>query len=258
MVKDLLLLTLFIVVIFKYVMLYRDCLKQRNYFINTLSHDLRVSTIAQIRGLELLEKSPSPELICEIKKSCEFTFDMLNMLLNTYKYQNGEQILNLEKTNFQSLISSICNFQLPLATEKEVRLQILENQNCEVNIDRLAINKTLKLLITTAINNAKKGSSVFLSTKKNNKTIITSIFYIGKPLSEEEYNRMFLENPRFSTVGYGIKMQFCKKIIDFHKGKLSFEKHENGLNSFTIQLPINKKSKEAENFRIRAFQTSNM
>ena len=44
-------------------------IKERDYFINTLSHDLRVSTIAQIRGLDLLEKdSNNNELLTEIKK----------------------------------------------------------------------------------------------------------------------------------------------------------------------------------------------
>ncbi len=39
-----------------------------------------------------------------------------------------------------------------------------------------------------------------------------SITYSGNPLSEEECRRMFSNNPRFSTVGHGIKMYMCKKL----------------------------------------------
>ena len=58
-VKDLCLIAMFLFLIIKYILLYQDMLKQREYFIETLSHDLRVSTIAQIRGLELLKKNVS-------------------------------------------------------------------------------------------------------------------------------------------------------------------------------------------------------
>ena len=97
-VKDLLLIILFVIMLLKYISLYKFCLKQRELFIETLSHDLRVATIAQIRGLELLEKNNSgvvlKDLIQEIKNSCKFSLDMICMLLNTYKYEKGEQVLN--------------------------------------------------------------------------------------------------------------------------------------------------------------------
>ena len=85
-VKDLCLVAMFLFLIIKYLLLYRDMLKQREYFVETLSHDLRVSTIAQIRGLDLLKKNAlqndnNLELISEIDKSCKFTLDMMTMLL---------------------------------------------------------------------------------------------------------------------------------------------------------------------------------
>ena len=93
-VKDLLLLVLFLIIIFKYIMLYKSMLKERNYLINTLSHDLRVSTIAQIRGLDILQKNyAQEELIQEINNSCHFTLDMINVILNTYRYKKGENFI---------------------------------------------------------------------------------------------------------------------------------------------------------------------
>ncbi len=66
---------------------------QRENFIKTLSHDIRVSTLAQIRGLDLLQsKYSQEELITDINESCKYSLDMINMLLNTYRYENGEQV----------------------------------------------------------------------------------------------------------------------------------------------------------------------
>ena len=53
-------------ILIKYFRLYKDFEIQKKYFIQTLSHDLRVSTIAQIRGIELLQKIYQNELLASI------------------------------------------------------------------------------------------------------------------------------------------------------------------------------------------------
>ena len=237
-VKDLLLISMFLVLVFQYILLCRKLTKQREYFINTLSHDLRVSTIAQIRGLELLEKQEDRNLACEIKNSCKFTLDMINSLLNTYKYSNGEQVLNYETFILNESILSSCNTLLPSIKEKSLEINYGINSQVYINADKTEIQKVLQMLLSTAISNARNNTSMNIITQKNTKKIKVSIVYQGKPLSEEERKRMFAKNPRFSTVGHGIKMHLCKKIIDFHKGKLLFKHLGNEYNSLTFSIPI--------------------
>ena len=55
----------------------RENIKQRDYFIKTLSHDFRVATLAQLRGIELLAKiknydTQQIEIIEELNKSCRY------------------------------------------------------------------------------------------------------------------------------------------------------------------------------------------
>jgi K+-sensing histidine kinase KdpD len=91
--------------------------------------------------------------------------------------------------------------------------------------------------------NANRNSLINITTKKNKEEVEISIIYKGHFLTEEEYNRIYFKNPRFSTVGHGIKMNFCKKIIDFHKGCFSIKKNKCGLNSFSFSIPINKRKR---------------
>ena len=58
--------------------------KQKEYFIETLVHDLKVPTLAQYRGLELLENEvvgnlseEQKELVSQIKYSCKYILDMI-------------------------------------------------------------------------------------------------------------------------------------------------------------------------------------
>lgn len=242
-VKDLVLISLFLFILVKYVLLYKDLLKQRNFFINTLSHDLRVSTIAQIRGLELLEKNNNKQdLIPEIQNSCKFTLDMINMLLNTFQHENGEKILNYTTFNLMDSLNFVCSNLSTTAKEKDLEFCYRMNKNLNINGDKLYIEKVLSILLSTAIYNSRKNSSVYITGKKRIKDYKISIIYGGNPLSEEEQRRMFSRNSGFSTVGHGIKMLLCKKIIDFHKGKIFVKNNGKDINSFTFTIPCKETS----------------
>ena len=241
-VKDLLFILIILYLFIKNISQKNEIKRQRNYFIDTLRHDLRVSTIAQIRGLEFLQKQnlfvSQVDFVNEVLNSCKFSLDMINMLLNTYMFEKGENILNYEKFNLLDLSSSICNMLNKFAKNKGIDFFYDIDSNAFINADKTSINKVLTIFISTAINNAENNSKLRLFIKKYQKSWKISVIYNGKSLSNEEYKRMFLDKPRFSTVGHGIKMQLCKKIIDFHKGKVFYENFGKNINAFTFLLPI--------------------
>ena len=92
--------------------------------------------------------------------------------------------------------------------------------------------------MTTVTAYAKNNTKISIITNSDEKELYFRIFYKGKSLSEEECRRMFSRSPKYSTVGHGIRMHLCKKIIDFHKGRISVVNHSNQVNSFEIVLPI--------------------
>lgn len=221
----------------KYYRARTELIKEREYFINTLSHDIRVSTIAQIRGLELLKNDNSQdELVAEIKESCKYTLDMITMLLNAYRYENGEQILHYEKFLMSDLVNSNCNDLKMFAKEKNVSFKLCCDMNDLVEADKLSISKLMFCLLTTALFNSEKNCEVKILVNRLYNCFEVSLTYQGVPLTDEESRRMFLEGSNFSTVGHGIRMHFCKKILDFHGGNLRVS--NNGkINSFTFTLP---------------------
>ena len=218
----------FLTVIIKYQTLKQEFLEERNYFIQTLSHDLRVSTIAQIRGLELLQKNPDKEIIEEVTNSCKYTFDMITMLLNTYRFKSNDEFLQKEVFNLTEIIE-------PLS--KKLDFINLSDKTLWINADKPFLRKALDILVTTAINHSFGNNKVVLKTNKQDENIYIEITYKGKSLSDEEQIRMFDRNPQYSTVGYGIKMNLCKKIIEFHGGKISVNSDKENYNIFKITLP---------------------
>lgn len=242
-VKDLLLILIFLAIITKYIFLQRKIIKQQKYFIDTLSHDLRISTIAQIRGLDLLQKNhPQIELVQEINESCKFSLDMINTLLNSYKFENKEDFLNYETFNISELLKTGSKHLRDFATSKNIKFCFKLENILLIEAEKHSILKVITTLISTAIINSYNNGSLYITATKSSKSIKVTLIYNGKSLSEEECKRMFLENPRFSTVGEGIKLHLAKKIIDSHKGKIFVKTLEKDLNSFTFILPLKKNS----------------
>ena len=234
---------------------------QKNYFLKTLCHDFRVATIAQIRGLDLLQKesindSRHYELLTEINNSCKYSLDMISMLINTYKLENGEQILNNETFNLYNTTELACRYLLNMANEKHISFYLNINNNHQIEADKYLFTKLISILTSTAVNYSNYNNTITFSSAIRNNFLELSITYQGKPLSEEEIQRMFSLNTRYSTVGHGIKMHLCKKIIDFHKGKICIQKKSNNLNCFTILLPLLQNLHKDKKLTIRELQTN--
>ncbi len=212
---------------------------QKEYFIKTLGHDLRVAVIAQIRGLDLLKKTNlycgSHVLLNEIYDGCKYTLEMITMLMKIYKIENMDMKLDYKNVNISQIIKDIFSEYSDLAADKNIIL------NCEIGneiiyADADSIFKVLRMLILTSIQYSKCNTHLNLVVENLFNKSVIKISYVGDHISDEEYRRMFSKDSSFSTVGHGIQMYLCKQIIDLHKGKIKF-KSTSKINLFEIQLP---------------------
>lgn len=261
MIKDFLLVGILLIVIAKCILLHKEIKTQREYFIDTLSHSIRVSVIAQIRGLDILQKelvnTEAGILVDEINKGCKYTFDMITMILNTYRYQNGEQMLNYEAVNLEEVVASSCKQLTFLADEKNINFNCQLEKDSIIEADKYGISKAIYTLVSTAIYNSSKNKPIYIKTETKDQLFEISVIYHGKSLTEEECKRIYSDNSKFSTVGHGIKMHLCKKIIDYHHGKLTIKNCGENINSFTINLPIDAKSNVLKKVIVSAIQACN-
>lgn len=249
--KGLILIVFFAILLYKIFLLKKEKAKQYEYFIKTLSHDFRVATLAQLRGLELLSKScdfdlHQMELFSEINNSCLYSLDMISMLQKTYLFENGEQVINYVNFSLQELFESVFTSIKEQVVEKNISLIYEFDKTIEISADKEMISKLIFNIITTALSYAESNSNILLISNKKNGIWKFTVTYQGKSLSQEECNRMFSTNTYFSTVGHGIKMYLSKKIVDFHKGKINVKNISKKLNSFTFQIMQEKEKQVAK------------
>ena len=218
----------------------RNLLIQREYFVNLLSHDLRIPTIAQIRALDLLKSErlgslnfSQKDMIMQIEDSCKCILNLMSLMINTYGIENNTYKLIYEKFNISDVIVSCFNELLPQAAEKKITFEYknnIKNNNFFVTADKTEIKKVILNIMSTSIMHTHYGEmiSVILSSAKNKiKITITG--------NNEEYISCDNDaNPIYTSVGQNIRLGFCKKIIETHKGKI-FENLNK--NCFSFELP---------------------
>ena len=101
-----------IIVIFKDITGEKKLEQKKDTFVAMLTHDLKTPTIAQIKSLDLLLKDYFGKLTDEqasivdtIKHSCEYMYNLIYTILDTYKYDSGQFIIKYDSFNIKDLIS---------------------------------------------------------------------------------------------------------------------------------------------------------
>ena len=248
MLKDFTTIILFITTFystFRYLRLKRLFTTQQKEFLTTLSHDLKVSILAQIRGLNLLTQSSNfdlqtMELINEINQSCQYTFDMITMLQNTYRHEVGKTKLNFEDCNIDELFNSLSSKLYHKLNEKNLSL-ILPNSNDNIiKTDINILTKSLKTLLITSIDYSMCNKQIFVNTKNKENDIEVTISFYGKSLSMEDCKKIFCINPKYSAVGHGIQMHLCKKNIELLGGNIQVVNNDEHWNTFMFRFPKSK------------------
>ncbi len=223
--------------------------KQRETYISTINHDLKIPALAQIRALELLinEKlgglnEEQKEIIKLTLDSCRSMYEMLSVILSSYKFENGDIKLDFEIIELSKIFEEcFSNFPKHMK-EKHLKIQIESNNRLtSIFADRHLLAKAFKYIAENCFSNAEEYSQVKCETQNNGEKITVSVTfknpYIRKEILEDMFNLYAASSLKFDTVGSSIKLYLAKQIIHAHKGTIFVEK-DGAFNTYKIELPI--------------------
>ena len=209
---------------------------QKERFINIISHDLRIPIIAQFRALELINNEKLGKLneaqknmMLDIEDSCKCVLNLMSLMINTYKMENNSYKLIYEKFNLTDVIISCFDELLPLAAEKNITFEYNNyNETQTITADKTELKKVILNILSAAISNAYIGQKISVIINNNNNRI-RLIFGGGN-------NQLYQHNyicSDYASIGQDIRLKFCKKIIENHKGKIIHDIN----NSFGFEIP---------------------
>ena len=167
---------------------------------------------------------------------------MISMVLNTYRFETKQNHLYYEKFDLSQVVVESFEKASKEAKEKEIQFVYKStNDNTFLEADREEIKKVVINLLNNAIVYSSRGEKIVVCVENENNNLKFSVTSRGISLSNKEclnlFERTSEKNPKFSTVGHGISLYLCKKIIDVHNGKIYASTDGDLVNTFTFVVP---------------------
>lgn len=225
--------------------------RQRDTYISTLNHDLKIPTIAQIRALELLLdesmgsiNSAQKEIINSTLDSCRHMYEMLSTITSTYKYENKDFVLDIEKVEVLDLMYDCFASASKRLEDKNVKV-ILRSREMFYNIfaDKTQLQKAFENLINYCISSAYENTNVICEVKKSRdrENVFVSLVFESPYISFEKLQNMFnmysTPSEKMDKVGSGLGLYLAKQIIEAHNGEITVESNEKNFSTYNIKLP---------------------
>ncbi|MBN3946251.1 MAG: hybrid sensor histidine kinase/response regulator [Nostoc sp. NMS7] len=234
--------------------------RQREDFVSRLTHDLRTPLVASDRMLNLFEMETfckiSPEMkqaIAVMIRSNQNLMDMVNTLLEVYRFEAGKKTLNWEVCDLREISEEVVSELSPLTNEKGLTLEIdtseLEPLGKNAGIimgDRLELRRVLNNLIANAIKFTDTGGITVRILERsshpgNPDSVIIEIQDTGYGIAPEDQATIFerFRQGRNKRSGSGLGLHLSHRIVEGHAGTIQVASEVGKGSLFTVQLPKN-------------------
>lgn len=231
--------------------------KQRECFIEMLTHDLKTPARAEGRALELLYEGTlgtlnkdQKDMVKEILNSSRYMIRMTDNVLTSLRFETEALKLNKKMNSIKHTIEHCINEIKYMLEEAHQTIKISSDTDEDTFLyDEETIKLVIINLLTNSCEYSPKNSTIYISVKKLFDNILISVRDEGLGIAEEKINLIFKEQTsltkRFKKVGTGLGLFVCKKIMETHNGSIELNKNCKIGTEFILSLPYKKiKSKE--------------
>jgi ligand-binding sensor domain-containing protein/signal transduction histidine kinase len=237
----------------------KEILKAKIEFFTNVAHEIK-TPLTLIKGpLEkVIQKAGG---ISEIKNSLsimerntERLIELTNQLLDFRQTEIQGFRLNFVKANITAILADTYNSFKPLAEKKDLDFQMsLPEAPLHASIDKEAFQKILSNVFSNAIKYANTKVQVQLLPFSPQDSIFTlKIKNDGHLIPAELKEKIFEPFVRLKATekqkGTGIGLALARSLSQLHRGALALDDQENGMNVFSLSLPIHQENEfELEN-----------
>lgn len=223
---------------------------KKKRFIRILGHDL-INPFNRILGYsEMLSGSISSYSSEQIEEMAELLHDtasnthkLLEDLLLWSQSQDGNFEFFPRKINLAKLCDEVLQIHRPLALNKNIQLNSINQADFEMVADRNMLLTVLRNLISNAIKFTHPNGEIRISAERRSEKIVISVIDNGVGISEDNINKLFDEAHLITTQGTqkekgsGLGLLLCKEFIAIHGGDIWAESVEGKGSKFVFTLP---------------------
>lgn len=226
----------------------QDLMKQKSFFMATISHDM-VSPINSLLGFSALLQNTiklpkQKEYLKNIIQSTKYIKKMVDDLSLFSNLEYNKIKIKTGKFNFNDLLQNILNNLKNSADKKQIDLifNIDEKLNANFLSDSFRIQQILTNVISNAIKFTHKGE-VRVDANLDNNLAIIKITDTGIGIKIENKDDLFVEfvqahNNNESYGGSGLGLNITKRLVGLLNGSIHFESEHNKGTVFYITIPL--------------------
>ncbi len=236
--------------------------RQREDFVSRLTHDLRTPLIAADRMFNLFlegalgELTPQmQEVIPSMIRSNQNLLQMVNQLLEVYRYEAGAKSLTFSTVNLQDLLQEVVLELRPLATAKNIALGFATAcgptafTRFEVAGDRQELRRVFTNLVGNAIKFTDRGAvKVALACvmadsddalSPHQAWLVVRVKDTGPGIPAAEQATLFqrFRQGNHTRSGSGLGLHLSRQIVEAHGGTIEVESSVGQGSAFVVRLP---------------------
>ena len=228
-------------------------MKQKNEFINQLSHDLKNPLTPMINLIPVLQKKESNEEYKEIFSVLLRNVNyMRSLIVNTIELAKLDSLnisFSFEPVNLKQEIESIIHDNFLKQKEKNINVTYQSEKDILVYVDKIRFNELIINIVENGIKYGReKGSVIISGEKKDDTSVQIKIVDDGIGMTAEQLQHVFrdffkVNNQKSTYESSGLGMPICKRIVEKHGGIIHCESEGLGKGtSIIIDLPLKPKA----------------
>ncbi len=246
-------IVLVIIWVFRSFYLQNKIITITNEFINNLTHELKTPVFSiGIASKILLEKSTNEnkELVNLIRIQVDKLKNQIEKVLELASLEDKKSFIEKEIVDFKPKISNLSvDFEKLAALEKIDFSSELKKDNYMLNCDAYLLESAINCLLENAKKYTKGNIKIILLANKDDENLIIRVKDNGIGISDENKKKIFDKYYRVSigdvhdVKGYGLGLNYVKRIVKLHKGKIIVNSTLGKGSEFIISLPLYKYDK---------------
>jgi signal transduction histidine kinase len=209
-------------------------LKQKDEFINQLSHDLKSPLTPLVNLLPIIKNKVADEDLKSSVDAClRSSIHIKNLVFKTLqlaRLNSSEFVLNKENFNLLSEVNDIIANNQFLFNLNEVNIENHVDKEISLSADRLQLKEVFDNLFSNAVKySALENKKIIIDARTEaNGNIVVSVNDNGKGMSRDQILYAFDEfykadSSRHDLNSSGLGLSICRRIVEHHGGKIWFE-----------------------------------
>ncbi|MFI3300805.1 MAG: hybrid sensor histidine kinase/response regulator [Candidatus Gastranaerophilales bacterium] len=222
---------------------------KKETFLAMVTHDLKTPISAEITALELLLKNQcenldelQAEIIKDVLGAAKYMKNLVNNILNKYKFDTDTLILNKQNVSIKNVLSDCVEEIKYLVEDKKQKINLkCDFTNANADVDCIEIKRVIHNLLINAIEHGRKNTTIKIELIENKNEFEISIKNKGVGIDLQDPNEIFekfvsLANKN-KQVNSGLGLFISKKIIEMHGGTIKVKSKLNDYTKMTFTIP---------------------